>query len=187
MASSGIQLFKIIDTNLTDAGVNLTRTLFQNDFTIYADEAAIGGEFFLSNSTGGVFKVGDYCEPNVFYAIKNSTRNDTSLQFLECFFFKYGYDTKLRINVGSDSVTKYYTKVMEFINEYQWLPQAYVLFMLFWLTAFMIGFNEMTLAGAFGTWYWTRLENVDKGYKNRLPFLTVLGSVWRSLFYHLGM
>ncbi len=75
---------------------------------------------------------------------------------------------------------------MEFINEYQWLPQTYVLFMLFWLTAFMVGLNEMTLAGAFGTWYWTRLENVNKQYRNKLPFFTVLGSVWRALFYHLG-
>jgi choline transporter-like protein 2/4/5 len=58
--------------------------------------------------------------------------------------------------------------------------------MLFWLTAFNIGLNEMTIAGAFGAFYWTRFSNIDKKYQNKLPMFTVFGSFLRAIFYHFG-
>lgn len=75
---------------------------------------------------------------------------------------------------------------MEFINEHPWVLQLYVLFMLFWLASFVNGLNEMTLAGAFGAWYWTNFSNINKQLKNKLPFFTVLGSFARAFFFHFG-
>ena len=90
------------------------------------------------------------------------------------------------VDLNSAELEKYYTKAIEFINKYQWIPQVFVLFMLFWLTAFNVGLNEMTIAGSFGAYYWTRYSHIDKHYKNKLPTFTVLGSFFRAIFYHFG-
>lgn len=122
------------------------------------------------------YKVGDYCKPDEFNALKNSSAsNDTYLDTLECVFYIFGFDNS--ISDEFQQFTEYYTKLIEFLNRHQWLPQVYVLFMLFWLTAFMIGLNEMTLSGSFGAWYWSRNKNIDKSLKNDLPLFTVLGSL----------
>ncbi len=58
--------------------------------------------------------------------------------------------------------------------------------MFFWLTAFIIGLNEMTVSGSFGSWYWTKYSNIDKHLKDKLPAFAVIGSFLRSVFYHAG-
>lgn len=125
------------------------------------------------------FKLGSYCDPKSFAVAKAAMlKNGSSeVEFLECYFFKFGYDPDLGIDIGPEVINEYYTIVVTFINNYQWIPQFYVIFMLFWLTAFMMGLNEMTLAGSFGAWYWTRFQNLSPGLQNRLPFFTVLGSL----------
>jgi hypothetical protein len=36
-----------------------------------------------------------------------------------------------------------------FVNQNQWLPQVFSAFMLFWLTAFVIGFGQLVLGESF--------------------------------------
>ena len=48
-----------------------------------------------------------------------------------------------------------------------------------WTFFFLIGVNQVTLAGAFATWYWA----LDK---RALPRFPVLKSFWRTCRYHLG-
>ena len=128
-------------------------------------------------------QIGDYCEPEEFYKLKEQ---HPEWQSFECYYYKFGFDPKLPVGIDSEDVSVYYTKAIEILNDYQWLPQAYIIFMLFWLFAFVNGLNQMTLAGSFGAYYWTRYENVDKHEKNRLPFFTVIGSFGRAIFYHFG-
>ena len=160
LASSGVRLFKVIDTNLTN----------ETNFTQYSHIDVI------AYSEPNKYNVGDYCKPDEFYAMKNSSNSsDSYLNTLECVFYIFGYDNT--ISDQYEPLSVYYTKAIEFLNRHQWIPQAYVLFMLFWLTAFMMGLNEMTLAGSFGSWYWSRKKNIDKRYENDLPLFTVLGSL----------
>jgi hypothetical protein len=60
-----------------------------------------------------------------------------------------------------------------------YLLPYYHLFGTLWGIWFFSGFNQVTLAGAIGTWYWT----LDKTQKLRSP---VLRSVSRTCRYHLG-
>jgi choline transporter-like protein 2/4/5 len=147
LASSGVELFKIVDTNATSLG-------------------------FVDNSKAS-FKVGDYCIPEIFNQINQNTT-------FECLFFRFGYSTQLPIGTSSETIQKYYTKAIEIINQYQWIPQAYVLFMFLWLSAFVMGLNQMTLAGTFGEWYW------NMSAFNRLPFVRVLKAFGRAVFFHFG-
>uniref|UniRef100_A0A1B0DG12 Choline transporter-like protein n=1 Tax=Phlebotomus papatasi TaxID=29031 RepID=A0A1B0DG12_PHLPP len=49
----------------------------------------------------------------------------------------------------------------------------------FWLLFFVSAFNEMVLASAFSTWYWTF-------HKSDVPFFNVTISMGRTIRYHLG-
>lgn len=81
--------------------------------------------FKVANSTNSSFQIGDTCSP-------------TNLEGVECVFYKYGFDSKSAIN-----------SVIEFLNKYQWIPQLYNLFMFFWVQAFVVGLNQMILAGKY--------------------------------------
>merc|ERR1711988_238795 len=59
----------------------------------------------------------------------------------------------------------------------------YHFFGLLWMMAFIRHMTILILAGAFGVWYWTSLP--DKKAGNFYP-RPILGSVWRSIFYHTG-
>lgn len=130
------------------------------------------------------FAVGAFCIPEDFKKLQEDNRPD--YDEFECVFFRFGFDPKLPLSIKSQSVAKYYSEAIEFLNDYQWLPQVYVIFMFFWLFAFIQGLNQMTLAGSFGTWYFTRFKNIDKRLENDLPLLTTLGSFFRAIFYHFG-
>ncbi|XP_072177014.1 choline transporter-like protein 2 [Diadema setosum] len=58
--------------------------------------------------------------------------------------------------------------------------QVYNLFMFFWLVNFMIAWGQMTLAGAFASYYWAFTKPQD------IPAFPLLKSFWRSIRYHLG-
>ena len=179
MASSGVRLFQVVDTNLTNSSTNFSQDYFST-FIMYKEDPMV---LVSQNDSPKVnFKVGSYCDPKTF-AVAKTEKNDSSVEFLECYFFKFGYDPDLGIDLGSEIIGEYYTKAIEFINNHQWIPQFYVIFMLFWLTAFMMGLNEMTLAGSFGAWYWTRFENLNPGLRNKLPFFTVAGSLGEFIHF----
>lgn len=104
-------------------------------------------------SNGSSLSVGDFCDP---YA--NAT------DFV-CTF----YDIGLNPNEVYDSI-------MNFLYQYQFIPQLYNLFMFFWFEMFIVGFNQMVLAGCFGTWYWSKS-------KAQCALFTSLKD---AFVYHLG-
>jgi len=127
-------------------------------FVINAVVIACAGNviFKVSNSTGNsTFKVGDNCVPSF---------SNYEQQFT-CIFNKYGYTVDSSLN-----------SIMGFLNTYQWIPQLYNLFMFFWTQAFIIGFNQMTLASCFGIWYWS---------KSREKFIIFKG-LFSTFVFHLG-
>lgn len=83
----------------------------------------------------------------------------------DCIFYKYGFDSNTA-----------YNSVISFLNTYQWVPQLYNLFMLFWVQAFIIGFNQMILAGCFGDWYWSKSKSS----------CILFRSLKDTIVYHLG-
>lgn len=110
-------------------------------------------------SVNATFHVGDACTPATF---NNESQNAT------CTFYRYGYGNPLNINET--------TPVINFLNDYQWLPQFYNLFMFFWLQAFIIGFNQMVLAGCFSIWFWSKSKKC----------CIACTSIKDTLVYHLG-
>lgn len=82
--------------------------------------------------------------------------SDTSTASSICQFFLYGGD------------------------EYTIYLQFYQLFMLFWVMNFIIALGQMTLAGAFASYYWAFKKPDD------IPAFPVAASLWRCLRYHMG-
>ena len=82
------------------------------------------------------------CSGKTLYRNANSTNISisctpgVSVSGVQCVFYRYGFDT-----------TDIFNNVMGFLSTYQWLPQLYNLFMLFWTQAFLVGYNQMVLAG----------------------------------------
>lgn len=64
------------------------------------------------------YNVGDYCKPDEFYALKNSSSTNSSyLNSVECVFYIIGYD-----NTMSDefwAFNNYYTRTIGFLNKSQ--------------------------------------------------------------------
>lgn len=63
------------------------------------------------------------------------------------------------------------------VPDYTIYLQFYNLFMLFWLVNFVIALGQMTLAGAFASYYWAFTKPQD------IPHLPVYQSLRRSLRY----
>jgi choline transporter-like protein 2/4/5 len=110
-------------------------------------------------SANTTFKVGDSCTPATF---------DNQSQNASCVFYRYGY--------GDPFSSVETTPVINFLNDYQWLPQFYNLFMFFWFQSFIIGFNQMVLAGCFSIWFWSKSKKCCIGCT----------SIKDTLVYHLG-
>lgn len=85
--------------------------------------------FKVANVTNSstAFKIGDICDP----------KSNISSSGVVCVFYNYGFDW-----ANEAAMT-----VMGFLSKYQWIPQLYNWFMFFWVQAFIIGFNQMVLAG----------------------------------------
>ncbi|XP_021362366.1 choline transporter-like protein 2 isoform X2 [Mizuhopecten yessoensis] len=58
--------------------------------------------------------------------------------------------------------------------------QVYSLFMFFWLLNFVIAVGQMTLAGAFASYYWAFEKPRD------IPTFPLAAALWRCFRYHLG-
>ena len=188
LASSGTQLFKIVDTsNQTNTTANENNTTPNSIIPVtrvFIDSLNMNNLEFLAylNKESSKYSVGDYCIPDEFYKDK---KNDTSLENLECYYYSFGYPTKIK-GINMAFAEKHISKAIEFLNQYPYIPQAYVAFMLFWLLAFVTGLNQMTLAGSFGIWYWTPFKNEKKTKKKSLPFFTLFKSFGRAFFLHFG-
>ncbi|KAK3788204.1 hypothetical protein RRG08_041210 [Elysia crispata] len=65
-------------------------------------------------------------------------------------------------------------------GDYTIYLQLYNLFMLFWLVNFVSAMGQLTLAGAFSSYYWTFNKSKD------LPTFPVTGAFYRCFRYHLG-
>lgn len=132
----------------------LLQLIFYAYFFINAVLMASAGEaiFKVANSTTTSVSVGSVCK-------------DTSTTTSTCVFESYGFD-------GSSQ----FSSIMAFLSKYQYVPQLFNIFMMFWVQAFIVAFNQMVLAGSFGIWYWSQ-------NKVHMIFLT---SMKDTLIYHIG-
>ncbi|NXK43529.1 CTL2 protein, partial [Piprites chloris] len=120
---------------------------------------------FLSTSNEAVYKVfnesacpfsGQTCRPETF-----NTTNVTKLcPDAQCLFAFYG---------GETAYHKYLI-VLQFFN----------VFMFFWLANFVIALGQVTLAGAFASYYWAFKKPDD------MPAFPLFSAFGRALRYHTG-
>ena len=90
----------------------------------------------------------------------------------------------------------HFKSFISFVNQHQWIPQVFAAFMLFWLTAFVIGFSQLVLgkdfhsnstqknfifliAGVYARYYWDR-------ERYGIPCSSLLASLFRAIIFHLG-
>ncbi|KFQ50611.1 Choline transporter-like 2, partial [Nestor notabilis] len=120
---------------------------------------------FLSTSNEAVYKVfnestcpfaGQSCSPETF-----NTSNVTKLcPDAQCLFAFYGGETTYHR----------YLVVLQFFN----------LFMFFWLVNFVLALGQVTLAGAFASYYWAFKKPDD------IPAFPLFSAFGRALRYHTG-
>ncbi|XP_036427414.1 choline transporter-like protein 2 [Colossoma macropomum] len=119
----------------------------------------------LSTSNQPIFKVfntteckysGQICDPQKF----NSSEVFTQCPDAECLFAFYGGET--------------------FLHKYLIVFQFYNLFMFFWCVNFVTALGQMTLAGAFASYYWAFNKPDD------IPAFPIFSSLGRALRYHTG-
>ncbi|KFQ91145.1 Choline transporter-like 2, partial [Nipponia nippon] len=120
---------------------------------------------FLSTSNEAVYKVfnetacqfsGQTCKPETF-----NTSNVTKLcPDAQCLFAFY----------GGESAYHKYLIVLQFFN----------VFMFFWLANFVIALGQVTLAGAFASYYWAFKKPDD------MPAFPLFSAFGRALRYHTG-
>uniref|UniRef100_A0A673HE97 Choline transporter-like protein n=1 Tax=Sinocyclocheilus rhinocerous TaxID=307959 RepID=A0A673HE97_9TELE len=120
---------------------------------------------FLSTSNEPVYKVfnttecmysRDTCNPETF----NSSNITTECPDAECLFAFYGGET--------------------LYHKYLILFQFYNLFLFFWCANFVTALGQVTLAGAFASYYWAFKKPDD------IPAFPVFNSLGRALRYHTG-
>jgi choline transporter-like protein 2/4/5 len=130
--------------------------------------ATAGKDLYRVTSTTGnltgccnnaTFKIGDSCTPATF---NNQGQNAS------CSFYRYGYGDPFNTTESSE--------VIKFLSNYEWLPQLYNLFMLYWFQTFIVGLNQMVLAGCFAIWYWSESKK----------YCIAITSVKDTVVYHLG-
>uniref|UniRef100_A0A8C3QWE0 Choline transporter-like protein n=1 Tax=Cyanoderma ruficeps TaxID=181631 RepID=A0A8C3QWE0_9PASS len=120
---------------------------------------------FLSTSNEAVYKVfnesacpfsGQTCKPETF----NTTNVTKVCSDAQCLFAFYG---------GETAYHKYLV-VLQFFN----------VFMFFWLANFVIALGQVTLAGAFASYYWAFKKPDD------MPAFPLFSAFGRALRYHTG-
>ncbi|XP_055898138.1 choline transporter-like protein 2 isoform X2 [Biomphalaria glabrata] len=65
-------------------------------------------------------------------------------------------------------------------DSYKTAMLIFMVFMFFWLMNFIVALEQMTLAGAFASYYWAWDKNKD------IPTFPLWSSFYRSLRYHMG-
>ncbi|XP_046899758.1 choline transporter-like protein 2 isoform X2 [Hypomesus transpacificus] len=120
---------------------------------------------FLSTSNDQVYKVfntsdceysRDTCDPKTF----NTSNVTTQCPDAECLFAFYGGET-------------YYHK-------YLILFQFYNVFLFFWCANFVTALGQVTMSGAFASYYWAFKKPDD------IPAYPIFSSLGRALRYHTG-
>ncbi|XP_075772234.1 choline transporter-like protein 2 isoform X2 [Pelodiscus sinensis] len=120
---------------------------------------------FLSTSSEAIYKVfnesecafaGQTCTPQTF----NTSEITKQCPQARCLFAFYGGETA------------YHKFLIAF--------QFYNLFMFFWLANFVIALGQVTLAGAFASYYWAFKKPED------MPAFPLFSSFGRALRYHTG-
>ncbi|GFS26601.1 choline transporter-like protein 2 [Elysia marginata] len=81
---------------------------------------------------------------------------------------------------GNDTLSEVCGFIKNGDGDYTIYLQVYNLFMLFWLVNFVSALGQLTLAGAFSSYYWTFNKSKD------LPTFPVTGAFYRCFRYHLG-
>uniref|UniRef100_A0A1L8DEG2 Choline transporter-like protein n=2 Tax=Nyssomyia neivai TaxID=330878 RepID=A0A1L8DEG2_9DIPT len=109
-----------------------------------------------------IYENGDYCNPELFYQYCRepitssfSKQAITSCRTASCHFQR----------IDSPKLVGYFHGIN--------------IIGFFWLLFFISAFNEMVLASAFSTWYWTF-------HKTDVPFFNITISMGRTIRYHLG-
>uniref|UniRef100_A0A4W4GRY3 Choline transporter-like protein n=1 Tax=Electrophorus electricus TaxID=8005 RepID=A0A4W4GRY3_ELEEL len=113
---------------------------------------------FLSTSNEPVYRVFNQANEKCIYA--NQTCNPEECPKTECLFTFYGGETAY--------------------HKYLIVLQFYNLFLFFWCANFVTALGQMTLAGAFASYYWA----FDKAQD--MPACPVFASLGRALRYHTG-
>ncbi|XP_033761277.1 choline transporter-like protein 2 [Pecten maximus] len=81
-------------------------------------------------------------------------------------------------NTSSTSDTCSYLKNLE--ENFVMYAAFFALFMFFWLINFVVALGQLTLAGAFASYYWAFEKPKD------IPVFPIAASLWRAFRYHLG-
>ncbi|CAI5674359.1 unnamed protein product [Oreochromis niloticus] len=120
---------------------------------------------FLSTSNQAVYKI--FNETNCDYSRKTCDPANYSTSPMKaqcpdskCLFAFYGGETPY--------------------HKYLIALQFYNVFLFFWCANFVLGLGQMTLAGAFASYYWAAKKPDD------IPAFPVFSSLGRSLRYHTG-
>lgn len=116
-------------------------------------------------------EVGVICDPKKWNN-SDGTKGD-------CVFWEYGYDPDIDLDSILNGTGKHFEAFIAFVNQNQWLPQLFAAFMFFWLTAFVIGFGQLVLAGVYTRYYWDR-ERVG------CPCSSLIQSIFRAFVFHFG-
>ncbi|XP_068607309.1 choline transporter-like protein 2 [Brachionichthys hirsutus] len=120
---------------------------------------------FLSTSNEQVFKVfnnseceyaRETCDPKTF----NTSNISAQCPDAECLFASYGGET--------------------IYHKYLILFQFYNLFLFFWCANFVTALGQVTLSGAFASYYWAFKKPED------IPAYPIFASLGRALRYHTG-
>ncbi|CAF3124472.1 unnamed protein product [Rotaria sp. Silwood2] len=122
-----------------------------------------------TNSTNVTY--GEICDPKKW--------NNIDGMNTECVFWEYGYDPQIDLDSILNGTGQHFKSFISFVNQNQWVPQLFSTFMFFWLTAFIIGFSEIVLAGVYARYYW------DKK-RFGVPCLSLGESLLRAFVFHLG-
>ncbi|CAF0775776.1 unnamed protein product [Rotaria sp. Silwood1] len=115
--------------------------------------------------------LGEICDPN-----KPNNSNELNGT---CVFWQYGYDPQVDLDSILNGTGNHFKSFIRFVNQHQWIPQVFSAFMLFWLTAFVIGFSQLVLAGIYARYYWDR-------ERFGIPCSSLCASLFRALIFHLG-
>ncbi|XP_060945710.1 choline transporter-like protein 2 isoform X2 [Limanda limanda] len=120
---------------------------------------------FLSTSNEPIYKVFNETACDHSRTVCEPANYSTSTQKAEC------PDSQcLFAFYGGETVYHKYLIVLQFYN----------VFLFFWCANFVIGLGQMTLAGAFSSYYWASVKPDD------MPAFPVFSALGRSLRYHTG-
>ncbi|XP_048772751.2 choline transporter-like protein 2 isoform X2 [Ostrea edulis] len=109
------------------------------------------------------------------YKFPNGSYNYDSIKSASSQFFGAACD-----NNDSLSSSEFCTFLKNQEENFAFYSQIFNLFMMFWLVNFVVALGQMTLAGAFASYYWAFQKPKD------IPAFPLLASLWRCFRYHLG-